>query len=511
MVMQSDADLIKLQRQCRKSEEISRTYKEKTKVLIDRDKREIQRLQDDREELLRSLRVSQSCSKRRTDATVAQDLTAMLACGDRLDTEQEAEKAKVAVLKDQILKWERMLAGKRAVGGTTQESRKFDNTNLLKITRVENKLGWGYKCLNKRMVRMRELREKLKILQLEKNDFQRVKALLEMELLAVRKTISKTMAKCDEDFNASVKNQEKLKMLRDQNARNVAQHTRDCINLERELSYYSNVHAFLDIKHSPFLNLDINYRKTENIKRREPQEWGVEDFEAAITKILRETEKIDLDTLVSDFIQVEEQNYVLRNFINCQQKEVETIRREVAQLHGEKKVFAAEEQKQQEQHQALWQTVSIKQEASEQQLAVYKLHIEFIEKLLDQLNKGIKSLFRISYDSSVIYDDLGSADGVQYEEITEQLRMVEGRVSELFTLHSYQNFPKKLSQWDTDILSAVAVQLLGLTSQAVQATTAAAKTAACHDPKPVDSVVLEAKEPMSREDLLTMVNKRLIV
>lgn len=136
-------------------------------------RREIQRLQGEREELLRSLRVSQSCFNRWTDASVVQDLTAMLACRDRIDEELEAERGKVASLKDQvkcvfpwtiyriqysefllmatvdpicwlcfqILKWERKLAGQRTGGGITRRSMKSDNSNLLKSTHlIENKL-----------------------------------------------------------------------------------------------------------------------------------------------------------------------------------------------------------------------------------------------------------------------------------------------------------------------------------------------------------------------------------
>lgn len=136
-------------------------------------RREIQRLQDEREELLRSLRVSQSCFNRWTDASVVHDLTAMLACRDRIDEELEAEKDKVTSLKDQvkcvfprnvyriqyseflliatvdpvcwlrfqILKWERKLAGQRTGGRITRRCMKSDNSNLLKSTHlIENKL-----------------------------------------------------------------------------------------------------------------------------------------------------------------------------------------------------------------------------------------------------------------------------------------------------------------------------------------------------------------------------------
>ncbi len=47
-----------------------------------------------------------------------------------------------------------------------------------------------------------------------------------------------------------------------------------------------------------------------------------------------------------------------------------------------------EQRQQREKHQALRVRVSIKQEATEQQLAVYQQRVEFMEKLLDQLKKG---------------------------------------------------------------------------------------------------------------------------
>lgn len=48
----------------------------------------------------------------------------------------------------------------------------------------------------------------------------------------------------------------------------------------------------------------------------------------------------------------------------------------------------AEKQQRQKHHQALRMRVSIKQEAAEQQLAVYQQRVEFMENLLDQLKEG---------------------------------------------------------------------------------------------------------------------------
>lgn len=53
----------------------------------------------------------------------------------------------------------------------------------------------------------------------------------------------------------------------------------------------------------------------------------------------------------------------------------------------------------------------------------------------------------MSYDSLVICDQLGSSDGVQDETITENLQILEDRVSKLLTLQSYLHFQENLSQW----------------------------------------------------------------
>ncbi|XP_038578832.1 coiled-coil domain-containing protein 114-like isoform X4 [Micropterus salmoides] len=469
LVDYSETDLNKLQQQYSRAEASMRAYTEKTQGLIIRDRREIQRLQDEREDLLCSLRVSQSSLNRWADASVVQDLTATLACGVGIDEELEAEKAKVASLKDEVK---------------------------------------GRKCFSKLMTRNGELREELKTMQVEKKQFFHVQSRLDKELHAIRKDICNLMTKCTEAFNASVKIQEKQRMLMDQNAKDVTQYIKEKSNLELEIAHYSNFEAFLNIKAIARENQDIGHRQVEK-QQLESKELGLEDFEDAIKKILSETEESDLDKLVRNFIQMEEQNYTLLKFVNYQNNEVEAIGRQISQLCDEREIFVAEEQQQQEQHHDLLMRVSIKQEATEQQLAVYQQRVEFMEKLLYQLRDGLKILLHISCGSSVICGQLGSSGGVQEENIKENMTMVEDRVNELLTLQSYLHFQDNLSQWDIDSLSTTAEQLLGISPPAVNLTTAAATPAPDDDPDLVESVLLEAKEPVSRADLLTLVNKRI--
>ncbi|KAM4563137.1 outer dynein arm-docking complex subunit 1-like isoform 1-T1 [Odontesthes bonariensis] len=246
----------------------------------------------------------------------------------------------------------------------------------------------------------------------------------------------------------------------------------------------------------------------EKLKQQESSQWRLEDFESALTKILTETEESDLDKLVRDFIQMDELNYTLLNFINGQHIEAETIQWQISQLHSEMKIFAAEAQQQREQKRAQRQSVSNKQEAAAHQLRVYQQRVEFNEKLFEQFQEGLKSLLQICFDSSVVCDKLGSFDGIHNENITQCLRMVEDRVNELSSLQAYLHFDKNLSPWETEKLSTVAVKILGINPQAGKVTITAAKPLGCHDQDLVKSVLLGEKEPMTKEALLSVVWKR---
>ncbi|TMS16913.1 coiled-coil domain-containing protein 114 [Larimichthys crocea] len=506
----SEADLIKLQQQYRREEGAYRAYTTKTQALFNRDEHEIQRLLDEREVLLSSFGVSQSSFTSGTDPVV-QDLSAMLTCKDKIDEELKAEEAQIASLKDQISKWERKLVGQKTGGATTRPSLQSDDSKLLKSTRlIENKLHMGRECFNKLMARNGELREELKTLQLEKKHFLQIQSQLEMELHANRKDICNLMTTCTETFNVREKIKEKRKMLEDQNAKDTAHYIKESSDLERELCHQSCVQGFLNIKTIGCNNLNSGCRKVEKGKTLESNELGLEDFEDVINKTLRETGDSDLDKLIRNFIQREEQNYTLLNFVNYQHSETEVIRKHITQLCSERETFLAEEQQQLEQHQVLRTKVSIKQEATEQKLAVTQYCVDFMEKLLDQLKEGVKSLLQICYGSLVTCDQLDSSDRDQDENIKAYLRMVEDQVNELLALQSYLHLQERPSEWDIDSLSTIAGQLLGISPPPADLTIAAAIPAPVKRDEAdlVASVLLEAKEPVSREGLRTLANKR---
>ncbi|KAM8863357.1 coiled-coil domain-containing protein 63-like isoform 2-T3 [Spinachia spinachia] len=473
---------------------------------VTRSRHELKRLQEEREEFPRSLRVSLSRFSRWTEAGVVEDLSVLSASEERIDEELEAEKGQLASLKDQISKLERTLAGQKTCLQTTQDSRKLVKNTCI----TESKLYRGRASLNKMMSGNRHLREDLKTLQEERKLFLQVQSHLERELDAIHKKILNFRTKSNKAFNGSVEIQERQRMLMNQNAKDVVHHIRARSDLEQENYYFYNLKVFLGIKETVRNNKDSDHRKVKH-NQLESKELAPGYFEEAIKKILTKTKEVNLEELVTNFIEMEEQNYRLLTFVNYQHTEEGAIQRKISQLRKGSEILVAEEQQGQEQRHALWKKASVQQETTEQHLAAYRQRVEFIEKLLDQLKKGVKSLLRISCDGSGTSAQLGSSDGVQEENTVEYLIRVEKRVSELLTLQSLIHYQESLNPWDIDSLTTITEQLLGTSPPADHQPTAAGIPAPLlsDDPDLMESLLLEAKEPVSREDLLTLVKKRI--
>ncbi|KAK9515544.1 hypothetical protein VZT92_026182 [Zoarces viviparus] len=172
-------------------------------------------------------------------------------------------------------------------------------------------------------------------------------------------------------------------------------------------------------------------------------------------------------------------------------------------------------------------TLSVKQETTGQHLAAYQQRVEVIEKLLDQLKEGVELLLRLSCDRSVTREQSGSSDGVQDENVVEYLRRVDNRVKELLTLQAFIHFQQNLNPWDIqspyDCWAAPGKELTSCQSHHCcwDCFTCVGVIVFCagrdmmlkdqclsDDPDGVELLLLEEKEPLSRDDLQKRIQRR---
>ncbi|KAK9515542.1 hypothetical protein VZT92_026182 [Zoarces viviparus] len=215
------------------------------------------------------------------------------------------------------------------------------------------------------------------------------------------------------------------------------------------LSRQTNFEVFIDIKALVCNNQDSNHRKVKH-KQLESKELARGDFEDAVRKILVETKEMDLD----------------------KQELYPSSKRQLGNI---------------------WQLI----------------------------NSALRSL-KSSWTSS---KKSGSSDGVQDENVVEYLRRVDNRVKELLTLQAFIHFQQNLNPWDIqspyDCWAAPGKELTSCQSHhccwdcftcvgviVFCAGRDMMLKDQCDDPDGVELLLLEEKEPLSRDDLQKRIQRR---
>ena len=70
-------------------------------------------------------------------------------------------------------------------------------------------------------------------------------------------------------------------------------------------------------------------------KRRERQEDSIEAYEGAFETISNITSETDLNKLVSKFIEVEDRNFALFNYVNEKNNEIEMLQDQIAEVDND--------------------------------------------------------------------------------------------------------------------------------------------------------------------------------
>ncbi|XP_077460642.1 outer dynein arm-docking complex subunit 1-like [Stigmatopora argus] len=448
-------DLQKLKLQYGQAVKDKQAYDKKIQNLLEKDSREIQRLQSEHDELLHILTITQSNSNQKKEVNAAQDLDNLLTNEESIEEELLTNKVKLAVYKKEILEWERKLVAQR--GGTAPHNTKCEDSSAKDILSKEDKLYKGHICFNELMIRNGQLKKELDILEMEKNEFLQIQSQLKKELHNIRKEISDLSAMCTKANNASVAIQIKQKKLKEQKAQFDAQYTQTTINLEHEIATHCNLEAMVNVKNAGDEGSD---REKEDLMEQLQKLAHLED---TIRNILIETGENDLDTLVENFIAMEEENYSLLSFVNYQHWDIEALKQEITELHNECEILVADRKQQAEDRKTLQTVITRKQEKIEEQLSAYENRIDALESILERLKKGIQTLLDISYDSKDMASTLSSSDRALDEHMAACLKLVEEKVNGLLNLQSVVVFQESLTQCElsNDGFGSIADQLRG--------------------------------------------------
>ncbi|CAM4622289.1 unnamed protein product [Lepidochelys kempii] len=441
----AESELAKLQRQFRLLAGDRHAYTLQSQETIRKQLADLQRLEKEREGLLRELRVAEGRANRQREQEKAGSLRALLRHQDQVEEQAAAERRTVAQLDHEIRSWEKRLAGLAKQVGSAGVSQRHKAQGQRRVRTLENQLDKASARFNSQLALNAGLREELETLRIERGRFEHLYRRLERELQERRKAIGAVIDSSSSAFDARDEAQTKLGQLREKAEKDLAQYGAEMKELQRVLDHDQRLRHFLDIKvqERTFTQEALEAkRKREQEeaegKHRDPREELLESYETAFKEIQQLTGEDDLDVLVEKFIAVEDRNFAQFIYVNEQNNELERLGERITQVRREIQEVQAQKQQEQEDQWAQTRALEMQQEAVMQEAQELLSKEKVVRKTLEQLKEGIRSLFRkLDCQCSELDLALGCSAVVQDRNISVFLGLLEQRAHELLAMRSY--------------------------------------------------------------------------
>ncbi|XP_075967209.1 coiled-coil domain-containing protein 114 [Anarhichas minor] len=444
----AESEIAKLQRQFRIMEGDRQAYNFQAREQIRMQQQEIEKLLKEQEDLHINLGACKSVSRQQQDSEDTQSLRALLEQRDMLEEELWKEKQCQKELEKEITNTELKLAELRKgeVGtGDTQKS-KLRRTQKT-IRTLEYKLDRSLTRFNEQLTKNSHLREELQTLHIERIRFQQLHNKLDKELYDVRKKIGETVNLSNVAYDTRLEAQSKLTMMREKAVKDLAQYNTEMKELERVIAQEFSLKEFMTTKCSERSGQDegheMGHKQLSEMKEQRRMDSGEESLDAleeVFERIQAVTGEDNLDMLVSRFIQAEDQNFALFNFVNEQNNEAEALRDQISKTRAEIQQFRVAGLQQEQDHRSLLKDIDEQQKESESQAEDYENQASIISKILDEIKTGVNSIFsKMDCDRSVMEDLLGSSTGISENNIMSYLGLVEQKTNELLTIQAFLN------------------------------------------------------------------------
>ncbi|XP_042365878.1 coiled-coil domain-containing protein 114 [Plectropomus leopardus] len=444
----TESEISRLQRQFRIMEGDRQAYSLQAREQIRKQQQEIEKLLKEQEELHRNLGACKSLSRQQQDSEDTQSLRVLLQQRDMIEVELSKEKQCQNELDKEIANVELKLAELRKGEISTGDKQRSEVRRTQKAIRtLEYKLDRALTRFNEQLTKNSHLREELQTFHIERARFQQLHNRLDKELYDVRKKIGEIVNLSTAAYDARVEAQSKMTMMREKAEKDLAQYNAEMKELERVIAHECILKEFMTTKCSERSGQDdgheMGHRQVSVLKEQRRMDSGEESLDAleeVFEKIRTVTGEDNLDLLVTRFIQVEDRNFALFNFVNEQNNEAEALRDQISQIQAEIEQFRVAGLKHEEDHRSLVRDINEQQKTTQSQAEDYENQASIISKILDEVKTGVNSTFsKMECDSSVIEDNLGSSSGVSENNIMSYLGLVEQRTNELLTIQAFLN------------------------------------------------------------------------
>ncbi|XP_042214155.1 coiled-coil domain-containing protein 63-like [Homarus americanus] len=429
--------LARLRRQYRMMERNRRQYHDEATVLLGRQRkilRDLQKEKGELEGLLSAMATSQNETRdNKTVTTLASTLDRQAKYNELIDQEKD----KIKDLDTSIAAAEKRLReSRRRVPSARQlESRRMVAINANKA--LQNRIQQATVRLNAVLADNRVLRSTLENLLKERDKFMLQAQRLEKQLAATVKRKSDIMDQVTKAYSERDEAQTKMRALKERAERDSQQYTHELKKLQRALDHQNHLRAFVATI-SAGEDEDASHQRLEG-EGGEPRgpEQTLATYRASVAHLSEMSGEGSVDTLVSNYLQAENDNYTLFTYISDLNNEVTSLTAEVRRIRQQIEETRGKGADKERNSQRTVSQLQTEVRETEEALEILEGDLRRAEDTLTEMKTATQELFDLlQCDAQPIIAIVGGGE-ITSASVSVYLSVVEQRVHELLQLRQF--------------------------------------------------------------------------
>ncbi|OON22907.1 hypothetical protein X801_01188 [Opisthorchis viverrini] len=401
------------------------------------------KMKQEGEQLLEKLRAIDSKPNQIRDQRMCEDLVNLAENKDWLQEQIEAEKAKHMDLDAKIRSMEKKVNEMKVKLGGTMGSDDSVRRVRTKLTTLENRLVHLLKSYNEEVGKNMQLRSEIDTLRMQRSKFDQLYRKLEQTLSKQRTVIGQIIEATSQAYEQREDAAQRIQQLTEKAEKDTQQHNNEMKELVRLIDHDRKLKHFMKIKaterqEDPQLTAWKAKRIQEADERRAEVDRLIDNYEQAFDRMLEVMEEANPENLVQGFLEKEDRNFALFNYVNETNAEIERLNEENENLaaeidnYEEKMTKVVDVQKDaMSEWKLLNETAREQQENTEARLSAANETIKTVCDIVSEIIQKLKC------DTTMLTRRLASSEGITQSNLLDYLTLVEQRVNQLLLIRQF--------------------------------------------------------------------------
>ena len=454
--LEAQMELSHLQRQYRCLRNDRRMYTDETENTLRKQKITIEALVKEKKELEAMMHVASSRQNEKFDQRNVEKLVELLEREAQAQEELKKEKEAIAGVDEKVAAMrEKINQQSKKMGGSKDVYQEKHIANM-KLTRIlENRLDEMTKKFSIALTGNLKLREHINHVEGQKARFLDLHKRLQAELIEGKKEIDRISEVATTHFTIRDEAQHRMASLRERADREMAVYNAEIKDVKRILEHDRKLRKFMTTKAEDRASILEDELMVRAIKKYEAQLNGLQQetskFEEIFDKIKEATGIEDTDTLVESFIENEDRNFALYNYVNNMNTEIENLKDDIRHLKDEIELIKKEGVDSDVHRKEILNELEQKMVEVTDELTLVNKEYKASRRQLELLKPKVESVFNsIECDRSSIAELLGIGVSIDDNNIMQYLGIIEQKCNELLQNKALEKI-KKLNESGGDI------------------------------------------------------------